>query len=489
MRGLFLAFAAGAALGWWARVAFEPRATGDVERTSVASWAEASSPSAEIRTSSHPDAGAPPSASRAMRPRAPASELPAHAADAAPFSPEAVALLAEIAADADDPDANGPGVSNMAHRFLEFERRPNVPASLVRKLMARGGAFDQAGGVLFGCLGYDEAVREYRGLLAGAATAAAWGDAEHQREMALGFFRHYPKFAARLTDEDLTATTSARDPRLRGVGLRAAADAGVYSWETCLARARTDPDAYVRTEALDAAASVAGDDAATSAVADEILSFARSNESAVRAVGLERLGRTGAKGATLAREILDQGGADGDLYGRAVSCLVAARRFEGLASTPVDDGCRAQLIRQLGSGLEDDASIRPQVLDTLRALGMPRTGDELGALADVAKAADAMDLVAAAAKDASAPIDVRKSAFVRLVDDETTRAAGIALLGDVLRDPATSPAHRRALIEEARTELVRAGDDGVALLRRVAKDDANPRIRELAAAALRDFGK
>jgi uncharacterized protein (UPF0147 family) len=100
-----------------------------------------------------------------------------------------------------------------------------------------------------------------------------------------------------------------------------------------------------------------------------------------------------------------------------------------------------------------------------------------------------MDLVAAAAKDASAPIDVRKSAFVRLVDDETTRAAGIALLGDVLRDPATSPAHRRALIEEARTELVRAGDDGVALLRRVAKDDANPRIRELAAAALRDFGK
>jgi len=490
---LVVGVAAGYALRW----ALEARGTASgapQPAATIAASSEVPEPRAAAGAAPWGSADRASASPRTRQPRAPEASAPANptpSADDAPIPPEAIALLAEIEAASKDQDlTTGGGVLAMAQRYVRFQRKPDVPASLVQRLMARGAYFEEAGGLLFGCMSRDEARREYRALLAGAPSASAWGTPEHQATVAVGFFEHLRNFFERLTDDDVRATLASRDPRLRRRGVQFAADRKLLGWDAFLERSKTDADSDVRADALTAAlTATAEDESARRVIADEIVAFARSSDATLRACGLRHLEHAGAKGAAVAREILDQGGADEDLYRAAAACLIAARRFDGLASESLDDACRTELVRKLGCALEEDPSIRTQVLDTLRALGLPHTGEEVGELADAAKTADAMDLVVAAAKTPSAPIDVRIYAFCRLIDDQTTRAAGIALLGDVLRDPATTPVQRRALLKEASVELARAGDDGLALLRRVAKDDANPQIRDFAARLLRDAAK
>jgi hypothetical protein len=491
---LAAACAVGVVVGWCARWALEPSATiSDPPRPVAPIEPPRPADIAAAGASSRADDDAKPTdPTRAKRPRRAASsepDAPTPGAGGQPHSPESMALLADIEAAAEDPDDDGAAIYEMARLYTQLQRKPNVPASVVRRLMARGGKFKDAGVLLFGCMAYDEAVREYRGLLSGAPSAAAWGDAARQAEIAVGFFERLGNFVEQLTNDDVLATLAARDPRLRRRGVQFAADRRLLGWESCLERAKTDADSDVRAQALTAALDATADDAAArNVIADEIVAFLRSSDATLRASGLSHLEHAGAKGAAVARELMDAGGLDDDEYLGAARCLIAARRFEGLVSDALEETSRVRLLEALWEALEGDPSIRAQALATARALGVPKTSDEALALCSLADVAGAPELVVEVARSKTAGAGVRGDAISHLLQADETKADGVRAAGEAVAD-STSASQRRALVYGIANDLAAAGDEGVALLRRIANNDANPQIRDLAARMLRDAGK
>jgi hypothetical protein len=426
--------------------------------------------------SSSPEPGpAPPERPRADEGGAPAS-----------FPPEAAAMLREIETAAADPDG-GARALELAKQYVRLDRKPNVPARLVQSLIAKGGDFRSAGGYLFGWIACEEAAAEFRGIVAGAASASAWGTSESQREIAVGFLDHIRDFAEHLTDEDVLAVAACRDATLRRRGLSLAKARKLLSCDALLIRARTDADSEVRVTALLCAMDSALDE--DPAVADEILAFARSSDELLRTFGLEHLGETGARGAALARELLDQGGLDADVYAAAVTSLIAARRFDRLATENLDDESRVRLLDCLWDAVAGDETTRAQVLETIRGMGPPRSAEEVGSLIAVARQAHALEFVFDAAKSKSASAEVRAFALTELMDDEESRAQAVTLAGEIVGDAATPAAERRVLLVKTAESLLRSGDAGVAIVRHVAANDADAQIRSLAARLLRKAGK
>jgi hypothetical protein len=395
-------------------------------------------------------------------------------------------MLREIESAAADP-GGGPRALELAKEYVRFERKPNVSARLVQSLIAKGGDFRSAGGFLFGWIACDEAAAEFRGIVAGAASASAWGTSESQREIGVGFLDHIRGFAEHLTDEDVLATAACRDATLRRRGLSIATSRKLLSCDALLIRARTDADSEVRVTALQCAMDAAPDE--DPAVADEILAFARSSDEVLRTSGLERLGATGARGAPLARELLDQGGLDAEVYAAAVTSLIAARRFDRLATENLDDESRVRLLDCLWGAVADDPTTRAQVVETIRGMGAPRSAEEVGSLVAVARLAHALELVFDAANSKSAPAEVRALALTELMDTEGSRAQAVTLAGEIVGDAATPAAERRVLLAKTADSLLSSGDAGVAIVRHVAANDADAQIRRLATRLLRKAGK
>jgi hypothetical protein len=483
MRKTALAFAAGLAAGW-----------GLCRLTIPARPPQPDGPVApavsEVRPPSSVAEHVP--SERPRRPSRDASPLPESSTDAAATDPDASADdadLAEIETAARD-GTEAKRVFNMAMVYAHSRgaKPPAVPPRLVQELMARGGDFDKAGGELFGCMSDADARAELRALAAGPSPA--WGSAEHQDVIARGLVQRFRVRPGALSDDEVSALSTSKRSALRGWGIRLAAQRGLLSWDAALVRARTDPDAEVRGAALSAAfGAAAGNDAALDAVGDEIVAFARSDDAVVRAAGLEMLGVVGAKGAAVAREIIDQGGLDADAYESAVKSLLAARRFDRLAPEGLDEDSRCRLVRCLYDTYSDDASTRTQVIEAIRAMGTPTGPDEVEEIMCFAADADATDLVADVAKNRAAPAAVRARALHDLVAEDASSETGVRLAAEFFAEPATTPSDRRAVLEEAGRALLGRGDAGVAVVRRVAEHDTNAQVRGVAARQLRDAGK
>lgn len=363
-----------------------------------------------------------------------------------------------------------------------------VPPRLVQELMARGGDFDKAGGELFGRMSRADARAEVLALAAGGAQASAWGTPERRELIASGFLHHYLRLG--IEDADVVVLAASKSPALRAYGIELGAHRCLVTWDAALESAHTDPDPGVRVAALGGALSAASDDAAALArVADEIVAFARSDDPAMREFAIQHLGDTGARGAVVAREVLDQGGLEPVAYESAVRSLLAARRFDRLAPESLDEESRRRLVSCLSDVFADDHSTRDLALGAVRSMGTPTSQEEVVQLCSFAADADALDLVFAVAKDTAAASAVRVQAVTSLLERDESRAAAVTLAGELLADAATQPSLRRALVDEAGPSIAVAGDAGVGLLRRVASADPNAQVRGAAARVLRDAGK
>jgi hypothetical protein len=484
-----LVFAAGVGAGWTLCLV-----TSAARRDAAPAQPRPESRAAEAHAERAPDAPTRRPPRGARPPQAPGAEAPAdtatsHDSGGAAPSPRAVEHLAQIEAAARD-GTDGARVLQMATEFRHMGGvvSPDVPSRLVKELTTRGGDFGKAGAELVLLISDGDARAELRSLAADGAQAAAWGTPDQREWIALVLLR---RFRDRdLPDDDVRLLASAKSPALRAYGISQGTQRRLVSWKEALASARTDPDSFVRTTALGAAWSAAGeDDAAEAAVADEIVAFARSDDPLMRAFGVDHLGITGARGAAVAREVLDQGGLDAGAYESAVTSLIAARRFDRLAPEGLDDDSRVHLVTSLYSAYSDDPSTRPQVIEAIRSMGSPTSAQEVEELAAFASDAGALELVFDAAKDKAAPVAARSRALNDLLAETESRDAAVRLAGEVLGDPPTTASQRRIILDEIGTRLIAAGDAGIAVLRHVADHDANAQIRGLAARQLRDAGK
>jgi hypothetical protein len=284
-----------------------------------------------------------------------------------------------------------------------------------------------------------------------------------------------------LSDAEVLALLSHENAQSRQRGQYVAATRGLLSVAQLLDHARGDPDHAVRADALGLAVGHASDDDGTLAlVANEVLAWARDVDSDRRSLGLQFLDETGAHGAALGRELLDQGGLSADLYQAAVHTLVAARRFERLAPEEMDPQSYDCLISELNAGLDADASIAPQIAEVLRSAGPPTSYADSWNYCVLAIHAGAPDLVRDVARSSSRPLAARGQAFQLLFDDPGEARDAVALAAEILTDPASPAGRRRAALDAIGWNLLQQGEPGLAVLRRVADHDANAWVRELA---------
>ena len=490
MRVAAIAFAAGLAGGWAIRWATEPRDAG------LAASAPSPAPADPASMPVLPPLAAP---QRAPHVRArPATEAGAaagaradapHDASRSRPSAQSVALLARLEAEARDGHDGAQALDLAMHVVHDADAAGLViPPGLVRELVARGGDYETGGVEMIRCLSASDVRAELLALAAGGAEAASWGTPAQREAVAKQLLHWFTQ--TNPADADVLALAGSKSPTLRAYGIELGAHRCLVTCDAALASARTDPDPEVRCAALGGALSAAGDDdAALARVADEIVAFARSDDPAIRAFGVRHLVVSGARGAVVAREVVDQGGLDADAYESAVRSLLAARRFDRLAPDGLDEESRARLVSCLADAYGDDPSTREQALGAVRSMGPPASQAEVVELMNFATDVGAPELVFAVAKDTAAASAVRVQAVVSLLEGDESRAAAVTLAGELLADGATPASLRRALVGEAGPSMAAAGDAGVAVLRRVAANDANAQVRGAAAQVLRDAGK
>ena len=199
------------------------------------------------------------------------------------------------------------------------------------------------------------------------------------------------------------------------------------------------------------------------------------------------LSATGARGAALGRELIDQGGLSEGIYEEAVQTLIAAHRFEKLAPEGLEDESRHRLLDYLSEALADDATIAAQVADALRAMEPPTVKDDgFAAFLDLAAQVHAPDVARAVARSGNAPPESRVAALESLLAMPDEAQAAAALAGDILTDPSAPAERRRRLLDDLHDSLTAQGEAGLAVLRRVADHDASRWIREAASNYLRD---
>ena len=295
-----------------------------------------------------------------------------------------------------------------------------------------------------------------------------------------------PAPQAQSDDAGILAAVKSDDAETRLTAVNAAVERGLLSWAQLLERSRSDPDADVRCAALAGALQLASEsESDLDVVSDEVLKWCRDDDPEKRSFGLSHLGSTGARGAAIGRELLDQGGLTLDLYDEAVQTLVAARQFERLAPEGLDGPSRRTLLDHLEGTVDADTSTAPQVADLLRTIEPPAVKEGLDVFLDLAMKVNATELVRGIVKS-SAPVETRSAALAVLLDAPDQAIAAATLGGDILADPATPAAVRRQLLDGLGDMLAEQGEAGLAALRRVADHDQSPWIRERAAEILRD---
>jgi hypothetical protein len=288
------------------------------------------------------------------------------------------------------------------------------------------------------------------------------------------------------TDAELTAILDGgnRIERQRALGLAVAR--GLTSVPILLDRAITDPDADKRGRALDSAVCLAANgDGDMDVVAGAVVLAVRGTDTAARRSAVSCLHDLGARGADVARELIDEGGLDGYEWADAASCLVAAGRIDRLAVGEIDDGGRAMFQLYVSQALDRDPGLAPAVARLLREVGPPteQTG-VIDSYFDLALKARAVDVIRETARSSSAAPVAREWAVKRLLDISTESAAAVTIARVALGSASTYG--RRRLLETYGAELARQGEAGRAVLSQIADHDPSRALRDRAAEILHD---
>lgn len=254
--------------------------------------------------------------------------------------------------------------------------------------------------------------------------------------------------------------------------------------------ATSDEEEHLRAMAVDLLADLASGPMGAAhqvAIADTLIEIAKTGESDARAAAVVHLPGLDVRASDVALRLLRDGYLDPDVAHAVIQELVATGRLPALLDGAREPGYVRDVAHAVVAELDHDNPRNPAALRDAEllvgTLAAAATDEDLPGLLRVALRGGLRQRLVAFVTDSALPLRVRVAALEALRSHDETVGQAI----DMARSLAVSTSVPADLRVRAINLLAEESEstEWVALLRDVASNDANPRVRDAAADALR----